>query len=269
MTVWIDGRAATEEQRALVADRGWLYGDGLFETMRVVDGVVALLDRHVRRACLGLSRLGAKDHPSASELAEEIKHIAKEMGEGVIRMSLSRVGEGRGYCPPNRSRWRRILSTFSLPMTPSSVRLCISSVRMGQSNALGAMKHSGRGEQVLAAADASNRHYDDALMLNGLGQIIEATAANVFIEVNGRWLTPVINNAGVRGVYRDWLIDRAKASGQPIAVRPIHVGMLERATAVVLCNAVRGAWCASSITPFGPMSCDRGQEYLSRMGAPW
>jgi len=101
--------------------------------------------------------------------------------------------------------------------------------------ALAGVKHCNRLEQVIARGECARRGTDEALMCDGDGHVICATAANVFVLLDGRWRTPRVDRSGVAGVCRAHLLPVMEASEECLS--PADV---EGADAIFLCNAVRG-----------------------------
>jgi 4-amino-4-deoxychorismate lyase len=220
-------------------DRGVAYGDGLFETMRVHAGQVPWWDAHWARLRHGARRL-RMGLPDEGQARNEAAALLADCAGGVLKLLVTR-GSGRGYAatdaPPN---W--MLSRHPLPMTPSrdglTLRWC--ATRLAIQPALAGIKHCNRLEQVLARAEwndpaASDRDADEGLMRSGEGDVVCATAANLFVLRDGRWLTPGLDRCGVEGVCRARLMPLLEAREARLSVSDV-----EEASAVFLCNAVRG-----------------------------
>ncbi|MGL6291082.1 MAG: aminotransferase class IV, partial [Silanimonas sp.] len=105
--------------------------------------------------------------------------------------------------------------------------------------ALAGMKHLNRLEQVLGAREAAERGLDDGLMADADGFVTCSTRANLFARVDGRWITPPVDRAGVAGVARGVLIDEWSPPGG-LHVAPLPLEALSRVDALLLSNAVRG-----------------------------
>jgi 4-amino-4-deoxychorismate lyase len=101
--------------------------------------------------------------------------------------------------------------------------------------ALAGIKHCNRLEQVLARAEWRDAQTHEGLMRSSEGDVVSATAANVFVLHEGRWTTPVIDRCGVAGICREWAIGALDAREARVAVTDV-----EAADAVFLCNAARG-----------------------------
>lgn len=221
-------------------DRGVAYGDGLFETMRAHRGEVPWWDAHWARLRRGAERLRLALPDEALVRREALRLLCGE--SGVLKLLVSRGGGGRGYGPPVEAVPTWVLSRHPLPPSPPrqgiAVRWC--ETRLALQPALAGIKHCNRLEQVLARAEwddaaAGEGGVREGLMRSTQGDVVAATAANVFVLCEGGWSTPRIDRCGVAGVCRGWAIAALGATQKRLGVTDI-----ETAEAVFLCNAVRG-----------------------------
>lgn len=218
---------------ALPADaRGFAYGDGVFETMRGHGGDVPWWPAHWWRMEHGAARLGLA--LPAESAAHAAVRDALAGGDGVVRLVLSRGEGARGYASTAGAAPLWVVSLHPLPAAPGPLALRWCETRLALQPLLAGIKHCNRLEQVLARAECADGH-DEGLMLDTEGQVVCATAANVFVLRDGEWLTPPVDRCGVRGVCREWVVEALAAREQRL--RPADV---ESADAVFLCNAVRG-----------------------------
>jgi 4-amino-4-deoxychorismate lyase len=224
--------------RVPAADRGFTYGDGLFETLRVVDGRAPLWSRHLARFVASCARLGMPA-PDADAIHAEVLRLADGMTDAVVRVTLTR-GEGpRGYALPSLPRPRVVVHAAPLRLDADTyasglaLRLC--ETRLASQPALAGMKHLNRLEQVLARAEWSDATFGEGLMRDDRGDLTCATAANLFAVFAGQLATPAVDRCGVAGVAR----------AEVLAVRPVNVARiapsrLVEADEVFLTSAVRG-----------------------------
>ena len=221
-------------------DRSFGYGDGLFETMRAHRGGVPWWDAHWSRLTRGAARLRMALPDEGQVRAEAVQLL--DGGDGVLKLIVSRGCGGRGYAPADASSPNWVLSQHPVP-TPfprGGLMLRWCETRLALQPVLAGIKHCNRLEQVLARAEwrdlqGPGREADEGLMRSGDGDVVCATAANVFIFASGRWMTPRIDRCGVEGVCRSW----AMAASAAIEMR-LTVADIESADAVFLCNAARG-----------------------------
>lgn len=212
-TVWLDGRStafATADAALAALNRGIAYGDGLFETIRVANGVAPLLALHLHRLTRDCARLRIACDFVALE--REIEDALRNRLHGVLKIIVVRAGAERGYVARRDAGSHRLLQFFAsaqaAPINTSEaavLRLCRQ--RLGLQPALAGMKHLNRLEQVLARAEWSDPAISEGLMLDMQGRVIEAVASNIFCVRNGRVATPALLNCGVAGIVRRVVIE--------------------------------------------------------------
>lgn len=220
-------------------DRGFAYGDGVFETMRAHAGAVPWWDAHWARLIRGAARL-RMTLPDQDRVLAEAESLLGGAG-GVLKLVVSRGCGGRGYAPPAAATPTWVLSRHALPSPfPERLTLRWCDTRLGLQPALAGIKHCNRLEQVLARAEwdgapEPERTADEGLMRSSDGEVVCATAANLFVLRGGRWRTPRIDRCGVAGICRQWLLGAVD-----VEETVLQVADIETADAIFLCNAVRG-----------------------------
>ena len=224
------------------ANRGLHYGDGLFETMRVHEGGVPLLERHLSRLRDGARRLGIA-MPGADVLAAQIDaHVAGCEG-GVLKLLLARGEGGRGYAPMADALPFWMLSLHPLPqLRVGGLRIGWCGIRSAIQPALAGIKHCNRLEQVLARAEIEAAGHDEGLLQDMDGRVVFATSANLLLLRGGRWTTPPVERCGVAGVLRGWLLDAGL-----VDIAESGRDEVDSADALAQCNAVRGILPVASL----------------------
>lgn len=221
-------------------DRGVAYGDGLFETMRAHRGEVPWWNAHWARLKMGAGRLRIPLPDEGQAWSESAQLLSGK--DAVLKLIVTRGGGGRGYAPADVATPTWIVSAHPIPPGRSSegiaLRWC--ETRLAVQPLLAGIKHCNRLEQVLARAEwndptARDRDAAEGLMLSTEGDVVCATAANLFVLRNDRWWTPPIDRCGVAGVCRAWALRELDAAESRLDVTGI-----ESADAVFLCNAVHG-----------------------------
>lgn len=240
-------------------DRAFAYGDGVFETCRVRRGHIPLWDYHVQRLTQACSRLGIAFDPAllAQYQAELFAHPAlAQVDDAVFKLVVS-----RGLPQDAQARGYRIAgaysTTYCLSLTPAKplqsvqyqrgARLRLCGLRLAATSSLAGLKHLNRLEQVLARSEWADE-YDEGLLLDQQGNLIEATSANIFIRTAGRWLTPDLSTAGVAGVMRQCLLERLLPEmGEGVEIATLNLADLAAAEEVFVCNSVMGIWPVLSV----------------------
>lgn len=235
-----NGASIEDPARVLpLDDRGFNYGDGLFETMRLRDGQVRFLDAHLQRLRESCGRLG---FAFPAELTADIAALGAAHRNGVLKIVITRGAGGRGYRPDPAARVNRTLTVHPLPAQdkPGGLTLRWCDMRLSRNPALAGMKHLNRLEEVLAQNEWHDDAIDEGLLCDTEGELVSATAGNVFIVRNGTLLTPDLRFCGVRGVMRAQVLRAASKLGMSCSEEPLWPHDLAEATEVFLTNAVRG-----------------------------
>lgn len=229
--------ALAEAQRAL------FYADGLFETLRVFDGRMPLLHRHWSRLFAGGQALGYDLPPAwnANFFEREINEVATQNAR--VRLTVWRSPGGL-YFPENNAPQFLITaeplkkSVFEWPFEGLTLGIC-ESVQLPL-DAFSNFKTLNAARYVAAAREARARGWDDGLLLNPLGRVVEATSSNVFWWEGDTLFSPPLGEGCVAGVMRGWLLEQSEKEGiscHEIAVTPEE---LSAADEIFLTNAVRG-----------------------------
>ncbi|MEW6765531.1 MAG: aminodeoxychorismate lyase [Pseudomonadota bacterium] len=223
-----------------LSDRGLHYGDGLFETMCVSAGAVRLLEFHLERLALGAERLGLV-LPDSAELYRAFEEAAAELGEGVLKLIVTRGSGGRGYLPPEIVSPSLILLRYPpMGVTADEVAARLCDLRLARQPRLAGIKHLNRLEYVLARAEWSDPAIGEGLLLDTEGFLVEGVVSNLFLVRGGRLLTPSLDHCGVDGVMRRHVMARAGTLGVPVEVKALGMEDLLGADEVFLTNSLSG-----------------------------
>lgn len=220
-------------------NRGLAYGDGLFETLLVQDGRPVWWGEHLARLRSGCEALAMR-LPDPDLLEAEALQLCAGHARAVLKLSLVREGQGRGYAPRPQARSQRILSLYpALPLPLADYREGIGlhwcETRLALQPRLAGIKHLNRLENVLARAELLGTRAGEGLLRDSVGRVVGATASNVFILRRGRLLTPALRASGIAGICRDWLLTRA-----PVEICELLPADIERADGVFVCSSLRG-----------------------------
>jgi 4-amino-4-deoxychorismate lyase len=244
---WING---IEQMDIAVTDRGLQYGDGLFETMAVFDGQCPHWQAHYQRLRTGCERLNI---PLADEslLRQEIAHAAQGQAKAVIKLIVTTGVGGRGYARPVDMLATRIIMLHDWPAYPASqwqngIALWRCDTRLGSNPTLAGIKHLNRLEQVLARSEWQTNDYAEGLMCDSHGNVIEATMSNIYIVQDNMLFTPKIDNCGVAGVMRHWVLENAPRMDFIITETELSVEEIKQADEVILSNSLIGLWPVKS-----------------------
>lgn len=240
MLIFLNGQLVPAE-RAVVSifDRGFLYGDGLFESMRVLNGKPFRWTQHMERLQRGADFLKIKMPHSAEFLrksADEL--IAKnKMPDGLLRLTLSRGVGIRGYSPKDAEKPTIVIALHPSPPTNGALtqwKLVVSSQRLPATDPLAQFKTCNKLPQILARSEADAAGADEALLVNTDGFVVEGTSSNLFwIKDNRVYSSPLA--AGILpGVTRAIVFEICTANGIAASEGNIRTEELKQADAVFL-----------------------------------
>lgn len=236
MLCWLDGRILeARDARVSPLDAGWRLGDGVFSTLRAVDGVPQQLGRHVARVMRDASALGitgmARDRLAAA-LRIVAEGNAADHPDLVLRLVVTR-GPVAPDAPFGAVSSAPTVAVLATPAPPPSASATVITVEGGRRPAAIKSTSWAWSAQAIATARASNA--DTALFVEG-GDVLEAAAANVVVVHDGAAVTPTADGRLLPGTTRELLL-----AGGHVDEAAVTTAMLADADEVVLLSAVRGA----------------------------
>ncbi|MCD8521483.1 MAG: aminodeoxychorismate lyase [Saccharospirillaceae bacterium] len=240
---WIDGQWQSHWP---LNDRALHYGDGLFETIRFAsDGSIPLWPYHKQRLLQGLCALNFPID-SFQRIEEALAQRPESPLQGG-KLLISRGTGPRGYAPPAEPDLVLQWQSFAPPAwwyqrLPQGLTVGISDIALAIQPALAGFKHLNRLEQVLAR-QRFEPHWQEAVMLDTQGRVIEGCMSNLFLLENNRLVTADLSGCGVNGVVRRWLLEQ-----QNVIITPFEPERLLAADAVFFCNSLQGIALACDIT---------------------
>jgi len=229
-----------------IRDRGLLYGDGVFRTLRATQGKAQHWLLHYKKLQHDCTALGITC-PDVALLSAELNDLLVQHPDGVMKLIVTR-GEGtRGYAPSIQSTPTHIWDVSPLPDYPADwaiygikARLC--QLRLSQQPRLAGIKHLNRLENVLAAAEWNDADIAEGVLLDAPGNVIEGTRSNLFMVRDGTLLTPDLSCCGVAGVQRERVMEYAATHGIPCRTAQFGLAKLLAADEIFLVNSVIGLW---------------------------
>jgi 4-amino-4-deoxychorismate lyase len=241
--ILIDGRPGT---CIPVQDRGLQYGDGVFESVAVVDGRPLCLDAHLDRLDAGCRALGLPP-PDTGRLIQESTQVAAEQARAVLKIIVTRGVGGRGYQPPQDLVPTRIVSIHPWPDYPpecSSIGINAMFCRftVALQPALAGIKHLNRLEQVLARSEIGATDCAEGFVADTTGAIVEGSMSNVFLRRGRVLLTPDLKDCGVAGIVRAEILKRAATMGLDAKVQRIERADVLAADEAFFTNSIIGVW---------------------------
>lgn len=238
-----------EKAMVHVSDRGFRYGDGMFETIAVYDGVPYRLDWHLSRLKKGLEAIRIPLYVDFLRNESAILLEANHVKDGLLRIQITRGAGGRGYLPNADATPTTVVETLppvDIPSTP--VSLLASTYAKIPSSAIPVYKHCNGLNHTLARMEAAENGCFDALMLGESGHVCETTSANIFWVKNRQLFTPALECGAMSGSVRSALLE---ISPYPVKEVRASVAALADADAVFLTNV---AWKILPVAELKPLS---------------
>lgn len=220
-------------------DRGFLLGDGVFETFRIADGQIRHSELHAASLQAGCAALDLT-LPDWPVIEAAVSGVSGPVTGRAGKLIITRGKGGRGLSPVTDPAPRTFFQHFALPPKPEAVRLVTVSIRRSTASLAARYKTLSYVDNLAARREAAKRGGDVALLLTESGLISGCDSANLFWMTDGQIFTPS-EKCGIRnGVMRRCVLHRLDAAGQP--AREIEAGpeALKAANAVWMTNAVTG-----------------------------
>ena len=245
-TVLVNGNA---ESHVSVLDRGLMYGDGLFETIRVQKTELCLWEKHVQRLLSGCERLGIPA-PDPIKLKRESESLLKLRHNGnlaVIKIIITR-GEGhRGYVFPKNPTPNRIVILQEFPDYAEDnwvrgVKVCWCKTRLAVQPALAGLKHLNCLQQVLARNEWQDGEIMEGFMLDNQDRVVEGCMSNIFLVKNGELITPDLSECGVSGVMRQRILELARDNDIQIHITSVSKEDILLADELFISNSLIEIW---------------------------
>lgn len=215
-----DGIVPEHEAMVSVFDHGFLYGDGVYETMRAYDGIVFMLDRHIERLARSASLIQLTV-PSPETIRHAVCETIRANGlkSAYVRVTVSRgkgpIGLDPALCPrPTLVVIAEDFREYPLQYYNEGVKFIIAKTRRNLREALDPrIKSLNFLNNILAKIEAKERGAYEALMLNADGFIAEGTVCNIFFVKDHILCTPSVDSGVLDGITRELVIDLARETG--------------------------------------------------------
>lgn len=243
-------------------DRGLLYGDGVFETIRVYAGKPFMLDAHLARMADGCSVISLPP-PDAEEIERGVRQVlsANGLSDAYLRITVTRGRTG--------GLWHDLACSSSTvvimakPLIPphfgDGLHLIVSKLRSDEQSPLTRIKQTGILWKILARAEAKREGADDAILLNTQGRVAEATSSNVFWMRDGKLFTPSLDSGILAGITRSVVIALAREHGTAVVEGEFALDEL---------SAADEAFLTSSISEIVSIRSLDGKEFKLRSPGP-
>ena len=225
------------------SNRAFLYGDALFETIRMFEGELPFLDKHISRLQKGLTFFKYKipKNYNVNFFQKEIKKIAK--GNARIRLTVFRNSGGL-YTPQKLSP--QFLITTS-PLKQAEFHLNKKGLNIGlfddfqlPCTPYSNLKTTNSLPYIMAGIFKKEQNLSDCILLNEKGRIAEASSSNILLLKNNEIITPSLSEGCISGTLRQTLLQIAKIEKLKIHEIPVTLSSLKQADEILLTNAIQG-----------------------------
>ncbi|MCK5658959.1 MAG: aminotransferase class IV [Alphaproteobacteria bacterium] len=224
------------------ADRGFTLGDGVFDTLLVLDGQLRHAEAHFARLLKHASVLQIKTNETPESLESSALRLLKKnkfvMGRYALRTTITRGAGIRGLLPPDESvptLLMRVSSAVSPDSLPPVYAVISQTTRRNEFSPLSRIKSLQYGDNLLALLEAKDKDANEALILNTAGHISCSTTGNIFILEKGRLLTPPLSDGALNGITRSIVMQHAAVEERSLT--PEH---LAEAEGIYLTNSLSG-----------------------------
>ena len=277
MLVFLNGQFVPEEQALIpVNDRGFLLGDGLFETLRVAGGRPFRLAHHLERLTRGADFLKIKSPFTPEELEMFARQLIdkNKMPEAILRLTLTRGPGGRGYTPPAESRSTVVMTIHPAPPVekPVAWRLATSPFAISAADPLASFKTTSKVLHVRARAEAVERGADEALLVNTNGEVAETASGNLFWIQDDTICTVPVECGALPGITRATVLEICQALGLQMGERAIKPAALKKSGGIFITQSLLGivpvvAFDGAPVSP-SPLVHQIARAYLEMLVQP-
>ena len=246
MLIWLNGELIEEDcARVRISDRGFLYGDGLFETIRSYQGHLFRFDWHWNRLQAGAAFLRLTPPMNQKEALQRTLELLQknQLTEAVVRCQLTRGPGARGDSVQGANQPTFLITCHRLPdkcnQPAAGWRLAVSPHRVPSFNPLRRFKTCNRLTHILARMEAEQGGADEAILLNEKDQVVEAAGANLFWVDQSVVYTPAPSTGLLPGITRAVMMELCDRLEIECVEMAVTIPDLLAAEAVFLTQSVR------------------------------
>ena len=246
MKAWIDGKMVDfKDAKVSIFNRGFLYGDGLFESMRSYNGKIFKPEEHLARLYRSLGAIDIKIPYLKEEITGALYRLLRANGlrDAYIRINVTR-GEGR-LAIGSRGIFKPTVIIFAKPLTPypkgmyeKGINAKVVCIRTNELSPISRIKSLSFLNNILARQEAMRKGFDEAILMNTRGHVAEAATSSVFLVRGDRLITPSLASGILPGVTRRVVLRLAGEAGLKAGEASISYKELTGADEVFLTNSL-------------------------------
>lgn len=234
-----------EEINITLKDRAYLYGEGLFETMKATQGFIPFIKEHLSRFFKSSKLLNINFNISPSKLEFAITQtlLHNHLKEAYVRVTVTRLNEEIGGIQSG-DKTNLIVMVKPLKKLPGRVYEQGISAEINQEfqiipDRLSRVKSTNYIRNILAAQEAAEKGFQESLFTNIKGHLVEGASSNLFLYKQGHWITPSLDEGPLPGITRKVLLELMKKNEIPFVEGPVEISDLQESEEAILTNAIR------------------------------
>jgi 4-amino-4-deoxychorismate lyase len=227
-----------------IADRSFQYGDGCFTTMLSQKGRIVHWFEHMDRmnTCLDVLHI---PRPNWEQVKNWLDRANSSEDKAGLKLLITRGEGGRGYSPSRVGKPNIIISRFEFPShyqnwAQDGIELGVCQTPLSHNPLLAGHKHNNRLEQVLLKLEIERQSKVDGVVFDIDGHVIETTMANIFWLTDNALYTPLLDRAGVSGVFRRKVLEWASKENIIVHTDRYKFDTLLCADEIFICNSILG-----------------------------
>ena len=241
MFVFLNGQIIKEEEAKIsISDLSYQFGYGLFETIKCEQGTPVFFESHYKRLTHSAKELDMPFPVEQEEIKKWIRDVlsANKLTSGRVKIIISKRLEGK---------FNVFIMASPLDQLPSSYSLMAYTLSRDTKSISFRHKTTSRADSYIAYKKAQGEGFNDALYINEKNELIECTRANIFLVLEDRIITPLLESGILSGVTRSKIIEITKRENITIEEKNVHSLYLNKTTAVFITSAIVGLMPISKV----------------------
>jgi branched-chain amino acid aminotransferase len=242
---------AATEANINIADRGFLLGDGLFETLSADQGKIAFFKEHYERLKNSAAYLKIPFNYSESDLLKICGSLLEKnnlSNTAVLRITLTRGLSERGIDSPMHGQSTLLITAAAYSPPTKSITACITDIIRNEHSVISKLKTLNYLENILARQTAKERGFDEGIMLNTQHHITETSVANLFFKIGDTLVTPPLSSGVLPGIIRQQVLNACKQQNIPCLEQTLTLDDIQKASHAFQTNSLIGLQVITKIS---------------------
>lgn len=256
--IFLNGKIISDTEGSVSSgDRGFLYGDGIFETLRSYNGKPFKLAEHLERMRCSAEKLSISFEYTNTEISESITKLLEKnsIQDAYIRITLSRGTGGNGLGINNNLKSTILIqiksfTPYERKLYDEGMSLIVSRHRRSTSCPISSHKTTNLLTSILLKEEAKRMAANEAIVINTDGYVAECVVSNIFMVNNGSVVTPSLDTNILPGITRKTVLDICQNSGIPTREECFRIETLIKAEEVFITNSLMEIMPVSRIDDF-------------------